>query len=82
MSELDEKTLKQLIDVLLEGTNAYPGYDRLVAASAIERAINEIASLQSINAELLAACEAALDCGVGSGNAELQIRAAIERANQ
>ena len=49
--------LRKLYDVLLEGTNAYPGYDRLVAASDIERVIAENERLESIIAELLAACE-------------------------
>jgi len=50
--------LRKLYDVLLEGTNAYPGYDRLVAASDIERVIAENERLEAINVELLAACEA------------------------
>ena len=34
---LDER-LEDLYNVLISGTNAFPGYDRLVAASAVDEA--------------------------------------------
>ena len=76
--------LDHLFRVLIDGTEAVdPQWDRLVAASDVDLARKELERLGPINAELLAACQAALTvefrCGFNRINHN-EVRAKIEAA--